>query len=531
MDKKTVLAVVLSILVIMTFQAWMGKNYPNQGQQMPAAGTVQTPGPGSADMPMPVQDTAQQMQKIQYESEKEQVVETDRFIITFSNIGGAIKKIALKEFPDSDTGQAYELVNIEDPRYYAGSFNLVDGIGLDTAIYRTSRYGDKISYITTTANLEVEKVYNISNYNDYIELYVIIRNHSQSEIRAASRVIIGSGINVSGPMAQRYINTSAKVDGKIVRDRRDTTRPGDVSWAALNSKYFCILVRPYQLVRKAFTSVVDKGDVSGGIESSLIAIQPGSETTQQYLFYIGPVDAKRIKALGLGLEDAVNYGVFDGISKLLLSTLRLFHKILRNWGLAIICLTFLVNLILSPLTKKSYRSMKAMQDLQPHMENLKSMHKDNPQKMNKELMELYRKHNVNPLGGCLPMLFQMPIFIALYHALVRSIELRGANFLWIKDLSKPDAVGLPFSLPIIGNSINILPILMMAAMIVQQKISTPSGASAQQKQQQQMMIMMPVIFVIIFYTLPSGLVMYWLVNTVLMMVHQYRIKKAPVVVT
>ena len=129
------------------------------------------------------------------------------------------------------------------------------------------------------------------------------------------------------------------------------------------------------------------------------------------------------------------------------------------------------------------------------------------------------------------MLFQMPIFIALYHALARSIELKGANFLWIKDLSNPDAVKLPFSLPILGDSINILPILMMVAMIVQQRLSLPQGSSevsAAQKQQQQMMLFMPVIFVVIFYTLPSGLVLYWLVNTILMMIHQHQIKRAPV---
>lgn len=171
--------------------------------------------------------------------------------------------------------------------------------------------------------------------------------------------------------------------------------------------------------------------------------------------------------------------------------------------------------------------MKKMQALQPHMEKLRSEHKDNPHKLNKEMMELYKKYNVNPMGGCLPMLLQLPIFVALYQALMRSLDLRGANFLWIKDLSMPDAVPIPFTLPAIGSSINILPILMAAAMVVQQKISTMKGKaeSAQAKQQQQMMVIMPVLFLFIMYNFPSGLVLYWLTNTILTMLEQRAIMR------
>ncbi|MDD5680896.1 MAG: membrane protein insertase YidC, partial [Candidatus Omnitrophica bacterium] len=191
-------------------------------------------------------------------------------------------------------------------------------------------------------------------------------------------------------------------------------------------------------------------------------------------------------------------------------------------GIAIILLSILVNMVLFPLSRKSYESMKKMQTIQPHMDRLREVHKDNPQKLNKETMELYKKYDVNPMGGCLPLLLQIPVFIALYQALMKSLELRGSGFLWVKDLSMPDAVPLPLSLPLIGNSINVLPILMTIGMAFQQKFSTPKGAaqSAQQKQQQQMMIIMPVVFLFVMYSFPSGLVLYWLVNTILTMFEQ-----------
>jgi len=173
--------------------------------------------------------------------------------------------------------------------------------------------------------------------------------------------------------------------------------------------------------------------------------------------------------------------------------------------------------------------LQKMQELHPQMEKLKIQLKDNPQKLNKEIMELYKKYNINPMSGCLPMLLQMPIFIALYQALMKSIELRGASFLWIKDLSSPEAIPLPISFPIIGNTINILPLIMIAAMVVQQKMSTKSMGSAvtdEQKQQQKMMlIIMPIMFGFIFYNMPSGLVLYWVVNTILTIVEQKAILK------
>ena len=172
--------------------------------------------------------------------------------------------------------------------------------------------------------------------------------------------------------------------------------------------------------------------------------------------------------------------------------------------------------------------MRRIQEIQPHIEKLRKVHKDNPQKLNKELAGIYKEYKINPLGGCLPLLVQMPIFIALYQGLIRSIELKGANFLWIKDLSNPDFVRIPFSLPFLGNEIHILPLLMVGAMFFQQKISTKSTIVASKEQQQQqkfMLIFFPLFFGFLFYNFPSGLVLYWLTTTVLMVIEHSTMRK------
>ena len=172
-------------------------------------------------------------------------------------------------------------------------------------------------------------------------------------------------------------------------------------------------------------------------------------------------------------------------------------------------------------------SMKRMQLIQPQMNKLREHHKKNPEKLNKEMMELYKKHKVNPFGGCLPMVIQIPIFIALYVALSKSVILINSQFLWIKDLSSPDRVFLPITLPVLGNYIHLLPLLMCGAMVIQQRftqIKMEGQDPAMEAQQKMMAVMMPIVFGFIFYQMPSGLVLYWLTNTMIMLTYQLRLK-------
>ena len=214
-----------------------------------------------------------------------------------------------------------------------------------------------------------------------------------------------------------------------------------------------------------------------------------------------------------------------------MDVLKFFHRISKNWGVAILLLGLFVNLILFPLTRKSYKSMHEMQVLQPKIQKLQEQHKGNSQKLQKEIMELYKKHKVNPMGGCLPLILQMPIFFALYQGLINFVQLRGSQFLWVRDLSMPENIPLPATLPLIGNSLNILPLLMVVVMFFQQKLSnrltSASQTEEQKKQQKFMTVIMTVMFGFIFYSMPSGFVLYWLGSTVTMTVIQFMITRNP----
>jgi len=220
------------------------------------------------------------------------------------------------------------------------------------------------------------------------------------------------------------------------------------------------------------------------------------------------------------LPETAAFGGFGAISRILLWLLNGLHLVTRNYGWAIIGLSLLVSLVLYPLTVQQLTSMKKMQALQPHLARLQEQHAKNPKKLNQEMMGLYKKHQVNPLGGCLPLLLQMPILFALYPLLMQAVDLRGAPFLWIRDLASPDrAWTLPWALPIMGKDVNILPILMLASMLVQQKVAalgiTPSAKS--QAQQRMMSVVFVIMWFVMFYPLPAGLVLYWLVNTLMML--------------
>jgi YidC/Oxa1 family membrane protein insertase len=257
-----------------------------------------------------------------------------------------------------------------------------------------------------------------------------------------------------------------------------------------------------------------------------IVIAPGQQIGQRFHIYLGPQDLRQINSIKPDWSGVVNYGAFDFIAQVLLQSLEFFYRVVHNWGLAIVILSLAIYLLLFPLTLKQMRSMKEMQALQPLIEEIRRTYKNDAQKQNKEIMELYRKHKVNPLGGCLPLILQMPIFFALYQALMRSVALKGASFLWIKDLSEPDRLfKLPFSLPVLGNEVNILPIVMAIGMFIQQKISLVSASSSVAEQQKLMLVVMPLMFGLIFYHMPSGLVLYWFINSGLMLLYQLRIRR------
>ena len=241
-----------------------------------------------------------------------------------------------------------------------------------------------------------------------------------------------------------------------------------------------------------------------------------------YQAYFGPKKMATLKEAGHDLERIVNFGWFDKLARPVLYLLNFLYSYVGNYGIAIILVTILIKILFWPIAQKGLKSMKNMQKIQPKMAKLKEKYKDDKARLNEEMMGLYKTYKVNPLGGCLPMLLQIPVFFALYKVLLQAIELRHAPFmLWITDLSAPDRLMIGIDIPYLGG-IPVLTLLMGGSMFLQQKMTPSSPDPTQAK----IMMFLPVIFTFMFLNFASGLVLYWLVNNLLSIGQQYMINKS-----
>lgn len=323
----------------------------------------------------------------------------------------------------------------------------------------------------------------------------------------------------------RYRLLRAQVAGKIrtlpVKAGVPPQRwEGAVGWVTAQTKYSAAILEPTGPSAALVVTRDAYGQPQGWIEWPATTVPPGGTATWTARGYAGPLDYRFLDALKL--DQAVSLGAFTTITRLLQAGMNSLTGLLHSHGAAIVALTVLLSLLFYPLTWTSFRTMKKMEMLQPEIKALQERYRSDPKRLNEEVMKAYRKHRVNPLAGCLPLLLQMPLFIALYQVLSRSPELRGAKFLLIKDLSAPDAIlPLPAVLPLIGSAVNILPLAMAGMMFLQQRMSAASKAvTEEQRIQQRVFGFMPLLFGVMFYTLPSGLVLYWLLNTTLVVLQQ-----------
>ena len=308
--------------------------------------------------------------------------------------------------------------------------------------------------------------------------------------------------------------TKAKSGEKIVN-----VYNGNTDWTAIRTKYFIssfIPEDPSSVVSASIAATVDDRE-----EYSMILTLPSNLPFYASLF-LGPLEYDRIVSVGKNLDEVMNFGWFfiRPISKGVLWLLKNIHIYIPNYGVVLIIFSILVKIVVYPLTKKSYQSTQAMQALQPEIASMREKYKNNPQKLNQATMQLYKKRGVNPLGGCLPMLLQMPLLFALFTVFRSTIELRGEPFIfWISDLSSPDIIfNLPFNIPIYGDYVCALPILMAGSMFIQQKMM--SGGAVQQQQQKLMQYFMMVFFFLIFNSFPSGLNLYYTLFNVLSILQQ-----------
>jgi YidC/Oxa1 family membrane protein insertase len=395
--------------------------------------------------------------------------------------------------------------------------------GGDDLVYKLERQtSNELVFVASTSQQRVTKKFAFPNSGYVIGLELTIQNYSNQPIKIASPLYLGTldftPKNQNAPY--QGVVFFLKGESQYPNARKDWEM-SNVKYVSLHERYFCGLISPDS---DAFSAFIRKNNGSSfvGLIRPDWTIPAGQISAAKFTIYLGPQDLRLLQSINPDWGHVIYYGKLDFIAQILLQSLEFIHKLVPSWGWTIVIFSLLIYVVLYPLTLKQMRSMKEMQALQPKIEALRVTYKDNPQRLNKEIMELYREHKVNPLGGCLPLLLQMPIFFALYQVLMRSVALHGAKFLWIKDLSAPDRL-----LVINGFDINILPILMAFGMFVQQKMSIVSGASSEAAQQQKMMMfIMPVMFGFIFYKMPSGLVLYWFINSALMMVYQVRTRYA-----
>lgn len=321
------------------------------------------------------------------------------------------------------------------------------------------------------------------------------------------------------------ISVDALVDTKKIRDKlsgKDEVKNyrGDIPWAALRSKYFILAaVSPRG---DELTVTRTKNDTIAGA----YVLKGGGD----YKIYFGPKGYDRLKEFKVGLERTIDLGwsIIGVIAALMLRLIILLNDVVHNYGVTIIIFSFIIKLLTYWPTGVQLKSSQRMQEIQPILKQLREQYKGDPQRMNAETMALYKKYKINPFGGCLPLLLQIPIFWGMFNALRNAIELKGAPFLlWISDLSQPDVLfELPFTIPLVNiGSVNILPIIMGVAWVLQNKFTMP-GKGGVKSEQQKLMAWLPVIFTLLFYNWPSGLVLYWTSNQLFTMAQMFLMRKS-----
>ncbi len=314
--------------------------------------------------------------------------------------------------------------------------------------------------------------------------------------------------------ASWYTNKHKKKNTEKIEGLEST---GNVSWIASSSKYFTVILMPETMERA--DGYVAPGE--GG--SAYIALDDNTITV-----FAGPKAYSLLSDLGRSTTDMIDFGwpIIRWIGKLIFFFLTTVLSFVTNWGARIIILAFTLKIMLSPLTTKSYVSMQKMQKIQPAMQEIQKKYAKDPKTQQSELQKLYKEKGVNPLGGCLPMLLQMPVFLAMYRVLANMVELRGAGFiLWINDLSRPEIL-LHFQTKVLGlEGIGLMAVILGVIMFLQQKLTGTSGTGSAAQQQKMMMYMMPVFMTFLFMRFASGLTLYWLVFNVLTLLHQELIKK------
>lgn len=543
MDKRTLLALALSFVVFLVWSLLFGpkpKETPTEKQATPAREESQSPAKERKRPPGPKRELMPEAER----GSPDITVETELYTAVFSGSGPQIKSFQLTQYrskPEKDS-PLKELVqvnnkdgyglslgflgenipNIEWDSYKVNPQNIAVRAGEEpeSLIYEwESPQGIRIrtEFLFYADKYEIGLSVTVANKSDYVIDDTLLFNiaHVPQEMRKSYGSFEGMALLLGNKLEEVK---AGKIEGKQFL--------GQISWIAYEEPYFmAAIISENDKKATAKGAVLPDGEIRISYIPPPFNLGKDQSMTKTFALYLGPRDLYILKTLNKNLAKAINFGWFDIIAKPLLVALRFFNKYLSNYGLSIILLTILIKILFWPLTRKSYQSMKEMRKLQPMMAKMREKYKNNKQEMNKQLMGLYKTYKINPMGGCLPMLVQMPVFFAFYRILPNSIELRHAPFvLWVNDLSAPERLfSFPFTIPLMAPpyGIPVLTLLMGASMFLQQKMTPMTGDPAQAK----MMMLLPIVFTFLFINFPSGLVLYWLVNNILSIAQQYRINK------
>lgn len=556
-QKRLILAIVISVIVLVGYQTFFvtpqvqntvsQQQTENQTQAQQEAN--QRTAPNVSEY---VVNTKQQPDALLLPKKDARIisVSTPLYQMTISEYGAAIKSLELKNYRASNKKDAplKQLVSEQLPQGTLTT-NLKDQsipelnsavytAKIDTNTYELTEGEQQIEFVfTSPQNIVVKKIYTFNADSYMIHCDVVFQNGSDMPLNDAlvistpglynEEVESRSRFAFEGPIA--YINNEYKaIDPDDIEEQNIFN--GKIGWSGFSERYFMTVVMPKKAqddtTQDAFMELAFANNwVTSNYVQKMTRLDPGQQGEYSFTFYMGPKSEKILGGYDNSLKNAINFGFFNILAKPLLIGMNIIHDYIPNYGIAIILLTILIKLIFWPLGTKSYKSMNAMKKLSPLMMEMREKYKDDKQRMNKEIMGLYKTYKVNPAGGCLPMLVQMPIFFALYKMLYQAIELRHAPFLgWITDLSAPDRLfSFNFSIPMMQEpyGIPVLTLVMGASFLLQLKM-TPTGGDPMQAK---IMMLMPIFMTVIFINFPAGLVLYMFVNNIISMGQQYYIQK------
>lgn len=522
MDNRTIIAIVLIILL------WSGYSLfftPTQLSQTITQETDQPVTPVDKQSDIEFKSTVSSDHSTSFE-ENIITVKNDLFTIIFSTKGASIKKISFSDYKNDDKDNPSDLIflNNENFDFYTFKSFLSDGLNIPDNIFYSlndnlldfEQGNDSIvlKFQSEYSGFSIVKTFILYKSSYHIDFSFTILNNNSEHFSGKYNISLVTPWSTDEKSDLYSFTGPITYDGNKLQENKpkDVLKNpviySDFVWSGFTDKYFLQALNPGNKIDQVLLSY-KSNMIENKFSSNAFVLLPGQSESFHHVAYLGPKKLEALSASDSSFEEAIHFGFFHFLAKPLFDVLRFFNSYIANYGFSIILLTVCIKLIFWPLTHKSYKSMQGMQKLQPEMKRLKDKYADDKQRLNKEMMSFYRDNKVNPLGGCLPILIQIPVFFSLYKVLLDSIELRHAPFiLWITDLSAKD----PYY---------ITPIIMGASMFLQQKL-TPTNLDPTQEK---IMLMMPVIFTFLFLNFPAGLVIYWLVNNLLTILQQIIIRR------